>query len=76
MAGVEREGRFEGWTTSPISGDRVLLSAHSVRSFPLLVASGSNEAAVLTPWRDEAWLVFDEISGCERAPHLTIRARN
>jgi competence protein ComEA len=24
----------------------------------------------------EPWLVFDEISGCERAPHLPIRARN
>ncbi len=56
---VERQGRFEGWTTSPISGDRVLLAAHSVRGFPLLVASGSNEAAVLAPWREEAWLIFD-----------------
>jgi hypothetical protein len=37
----------------------VLLAAHSVRGFPLLVASGSNEAAVIAPWRDEAWLVFD-----------------
>jgi PAS domain S-box-containing protein len=59
MAGVDREGRFEGWTTSPISGDRVLLAAHAVRGFPLLVASGANEAAVFAPWREEAWLVFD-----------------
>ena len=59
MTGRHREGRFDGWTTSPISGEQVLLAAHAVRGFPLLVASGSNEAAVLAPWRDEAWLVFD-----------------
>ncbi|HEX2333453.1 MAG TPA: PAS domain S-box protein [Burkholderiales bacterium] len=59
MPAVNRDGRFEGWTTSPISGDRVLLAAHAVRGFPLLVASGSNEAAVFAPWREEAWLVFD-----------------
>jgi len=59
MAGVERAGRFEGWTTSPVSGERVLLAVHAVRGFPLLVASGSNEAAVLAPWREEAWLIFD-----------------
>jgi len=59
MAGVDRDGRFEGWTTSPISTERVLLSTSTVRGFPLLVASGSHEGAVLAPWRDEAWLVFD-----------------
>ena len=59
MEGVNREGRFEGWTTSPISEERVLLATSSVRGFPLLVASGSNEQAVFAPWRDEAWLVFD-----------------
>ncbi|HZO00653.1 MAG TPA: PAS domain S-box protein [Burkholderiales bacterium] len=59
MEGVNREGRFEGWTTSPISGDRVLLATYNARDFPLLVASGSNEQAVFAPWREEAWLVFD-----------------
>ena len=59
MEGVNREGRFEGWTTSPISDERVLLATSAVRGFPLLVASGSNEQAVFAPWRDEAWLVFD-----------------
>jgi PAS domain S-box-containing protein len=59
MQGVERDGRFEGWTESPISGERVLLATSEVRGFPLLVASGSTEAAVLAPWKEEAWLVFD-----------------
>jgi len=59
MAGMDREGRFEGWTTSPISGERVLLATSAVRGVPLIVASGSNERAVFAPWRDEAWLVFD-----------------
>jgi PAS domain S-box-containing protein len=59
FAGIQREGRFEGWTTSPITDERVLLATSAVRGFPLMVASGSNEPAVLAPWRDEAWLVFD-----------------
>jgi PAS domain S-box-containing protein len=59
MQGVERSGRFEGWTTSPITGERVLLAAHAVRGFPLLVASGATEAAVFAPWHEEAWLIFD-----------------
>ena len=59
MEGVNRFGRFEGWTDSPITNQRVLLATAPVRGFPLLVASGSNEQAVLAPWRDEAWLVFD-----------------
>jgi len=59
FAGVQRAGRFEGWTTSPISGERVLVAAAAVRGFPLIVASGSNERAVLAPWHDEAWLIFD-----------------
>jgi PAS domain S-box-containing protein len=58
-AGVERAGRFEGWTISPITGDEVFVAASAVRGFPLLVASGSNREAVLAPWRDEAWLVVD-----------------
>jgi PAS domain S-box-containing protein len=59
MSESDSEGRFEGWSTSPITGERVLLATAAVRGFPLLVASGSNEHAVFAPWRDEAWLVFD-----------------
>jgi len=59
MAGVDRDERFEGWATSPITGERVLLAASVVRGFPLLVASGSSERAVLATWRDEAWMIFD-----------------
>jgi PAS domain S-box-containing protein len=59
MAGIRQHERFEGWTVSPISDERVLLAASRVRGFPLLVASGSNEQAVLAPWREEAWLIFD-----------------
>ncbi len=59
LQGALREGSFEGWTTSPISGERVLVAAAAVRGFPLIVASGSNEHAVFAPWRDEAWQVFD-----------------
>ncbi len=59
VAGVREQGRFEGWSTSPIMNEPVLVSALAVRGFPLLVASGSSERAVLAPWRDEAWQVFD-----------------
>jgi PAS domain S-box-containing protein len=55
--GVRTRGGFEGWTASPIVNQRVLLSASAVRGFPLFVASGASEAAVLAPWRDEAVLV-------------------
>ena len=57
--GVRQQGRFEGWSTSPVTNEPVLLSALAVRGFPLLVASGSSERAVLAPWRDEAWQIFD-----------------
>jgi PAS domain S-box-containing protein len=59
VAGVREQGRFDGWSTSPITNESVLLSALAVRGFPLFVASGSSERAVLAPWRDEAWQVFD-----------------
>jgi PAS domain S-box-containing protein len=59
LAGMDREGRFEGWSTSPLTGEKVLVATSAVRGFPLLVASGANERAVFAPWRDEAWLVFD-----------------
>jgi PAS domain S-box-containing protein len=54
---VSRGGRFEGWTTSPVSGDRVLLSASAVRGFPVFVASGSSERAVFAPWREQTRLI-------------------
>jgi PAS domain S-box-containing protein len=57
VSGVLRDGRFEGWATSQIVNQRVLLSASAVRGFPLLVASGSNEAAVFAPWHQEARLI-------------------
>jgi PAS domain S-box-containing protein len=59
VTGVRAHGHFIGWTDSPITGDRVLLAASPVRGFPLVIGSGANEAAVIAPWRDEAWLVFD-----------------
>src|SRR2546427_8370583 len=54
---IQRYGRFEGWTTSPIVNERVLLSAAAVRGFPLFVASGSSHDAVLAPWREESWVI-------------------
>src|SRR5207237_8339702 len=51
---VEREGRFTGWTTSPILNERVLLSTVAVRGFPLEVRRGATEAAVFAPWHSEA----------------------
>jgi PAS domain S-box-containing protein len=54
---VSRGGRFEGWTDSPISGQRVLLSASAVRGFPMFVASGSSEHAVFAPWREQTRLI-------------------
>ena len=59
IAAIRSHGRFEGWTQSPITGERVLLSASAVRGFPLIVGSGANEHAVFAPWRAEAWLIFD-----------------
>ncbi|MGH8687787.1 MAG: hybrid sensor histidine kinase/response regulator [Burkholderiales bacterium] len=59
MAEVGKTGRFDGWSTSPVTGEPVLLSALAVRSFPLVVVSGSSGAAVHAAWRDEAWQIFD-----------------
>ena len=56
---VRDGGRFEGWSTSPFTNERMLLSASAVRGFPLHVASGSNERAALASWRAEAWEIFD-----------------
>ena len=50
MAGVDRDGRFKGWTTSPITDERVLLATSAVRGFPLLVASGGTERAVFVDY--------------------------
>ncbi len=54
---VRGEGRFEGWTVSPVLNEPVLLSAAAVPGFPLFVASGSARNAVLAPWREQAWLI-------------------
>ncbi|MGE3161400.1 MAG: ATP-binding protein [Burkholderiales bacterium] len=59
VAAVQKAGRYEGWTVSPVTQQRVLVAALSVPGFPLFVASGSSEAAVLAPWRAEAWQIFD-----------------
>jgi PAS domain S-box-containing protein len=58
IAAVQQTGRFEGWTSSPVTNLPVLLAALAVPGFPLFVASGSSEEAVLAPWR-EAWEIFD-----------------
>ncbi|TAK86964.1 MAG: PAS domain S-box protein [Betaproteobacteria bacterium] len=57
VAAVHREGRFDGWTTSPVLHQPVLLSAAAVPGFPLFVASGSAQRSVLAPWREQAWLI-------------------
>ena len=58
FAAVGREGRFLGWSTSPLLNDqRVLLSAVAVRGFPLEVRAGATEDAVFAPWRSEAWRI-------------------
>src|SRR6185436_17209851 len=54
---VQSGGRFDGWTQSPLVNERVLVSAQAVRGFPLFVATGAPESAVLAPWRDQAWLI-------------------
>ena len=53
-AGILREGRYNGWTTSPILNERVLVAASAVRGFSLQVLSGATEHAVFAPWRGEA----------------------
>jgi PAS domain S-box-containing protein len=54
---IRGAGRFDAWTTSPIIGERVLVSAAAVRGFPLFVATGATERAVLAPWREQAWFI-------------------
>ena len=56
-AELRRAGRFDGWTTSPVTREPVLFSARAVRGFPLVVAAGSSQAAVFAPWRAEAGLI-------------------
>src|SRR5205823_6589688 len=51
---LDRDGRFTGWTTSPIVNERVLISALPVRGFPLDVIAGASERAVFAPWHAEA----------------------
>jgi PAS domain S-box-containing protein len=59
VVAVRETGRFEGWSVSPVNDRPVLLSALAVRGFPLFVASGSSDEAVLAPWREEVWQIFD-----------------
>jgi PAS domain S-box-containing protein len=54
---VRSGGRFDGWTPSPVVDEQVMVSAQAVRGFPLFVATGAPESAVLAPWREQAWLV-------------------
>jgi PAS domain S-box-containing protein len=54
IRGAVRDGRFLGWTTSQILGERVVLAASMVRNFPLMVVSGATERSVLTPWLAES----------------------
>jgi len=56
---VLREGSWQGWAHSPVLNRQVLVNVSVVRGFPLFVASGAAEDAVLAPWRDEARLAFD-----------------
>jgi PAS domain S-box-containing protein len=56
-AAINRSGRYTGWSTSPIVNERVLLSASTVRGFPLDVLSGATERTVFSPWRGEAWRI-------------------
>ena len=53
-AGLRREGRFTGWTMSPILNERVLVAASAVRGFPMHILSGATEQSVFAPWRGEA----------------------
>jgi len=56
-ADLQREGRFDGWSTSPVTREPVLLSAREVRGFPLVVAAGASRSAVFAPWRVEAGVI-------------------
>ena len=53
-ATVQRDGRFSGWTTSPILNERALVSSVAVRGFPLEILAGATEKAVFAPWKNEA----------------------
>ena len=55
--GIQRDGHYEGWVTSPVMNRRVLLAASSVRSVPLMVVSGSDEGSVLAPWKAQTQMV-------------------
>ncbi len=54
LEAVAKDGRFEGWSVSPVTGERVLVSASAVPGFPLVVLSGASERSVAAPWRSEA----------------------
>ena len=54
---LRREGRFDGWATSPVTNDSVLASLREVRGFPFVVAAGSSRSAVFAPWHVEAGVI-------------------
>jgi len=56
---IRRDGAWQGWEHSQILNEPVLVSASTVRGYPLFVVNGATERAVFAPWRDEAWLIFD-----------------
>ncbi|HEX5476731.1 MAG TPA: cache domain-containing protein, partial [Burkholderiales bacterium] len=57
--GIRLEGRFIGWSKSPVIRERVLVAAADVPNFQVEVMSGLSEAAVLKPWREEAWRIAE-----------------
>ena len=69
---VEREGRFIGWTTSPILNEHVLQSTVAVRGFPLAVLVGAAEDSVFAPWRREAWRLAERTALTSAAMLLLI----
>jgi signal transduction histidine kinase/ActR/RegA family two-component response regulator len=52
-AAIRREGRFTGWTMSPVLNEPVLVAASAVRGFPLHILSGADERSVFASWRSE-----------------------
>ena len=51
---IRREGRFIGWTVSPVLNEMTLAAASAVRGFPVEVTVGRPARSVFAPWRGEA----------------------
>jgi PAS domain S-box-containing protein len=57
---VRRDGRFDGRTQSPLLQEPVVISVARVRGgFPLFVATGKKESAVLAAWHKETRLTTE-----------------